>query len=99
MCPAVMRDFMAGRDHGLAGAGMALDGEARDEPCRAYAKALEQVENAARADKAKFPARQCRRRGHAARDEARLRVEIEAQADNVARHAASPGRVELGGSR
>ena len=71
---------------------MALDGEARDEPGRANAGGLEQGQDAPRADQAELAARQRRRRRHAAGDEARLGVEIEGQADDVAGHLGLPER-------
>src|SRR6185503_9240494 len=48
---------------------------------------LEKAENAARRHGAELAARQRRRRGHAARDEAGLGVEIEGEADDVAGHS------------
>src|SRR5215472_15321576 len=72
----------------LAGARMALDGKSRHEPGRANPVRLEQSKDALRADEAELPARERRRARHAAGDETRLRVEVEAQADDVARHLA-----------
>ena len=90
MRPAVMRDFMAVAHDRLARAWMALDGEARNEPGGADAVRLEQSEDALRANKAELAARERRRAGHTAGDEPGLRVEVEAQADDVARHPALP---------
>src|SRR5262249_27246229 len=59
---------------------------------RANAVGLEQGQDALRADKAELPARERRRARHAAGDESRLGVEVEAQADDVARHLALPRR-------
>ena len=86
MRPAVVRNLVAVRGHRLARRRMALDGEAGHEPGGADAARFQQRQNPARADQAELAARQRGRRGHAARDEPGLRVEIEGQADDVARH-------------
>src|SRR5262245_15742864 len=91
MRPAVMRHLVAALYHRLARTRMALDREAGDEPGRTQAECLEQIEDAARADEPEFAARQRRRRGHAARDQPGLGVEIEGEADDVARQRALPG--------
>src|SRR5207247_3568439 len=96
--PAVMRDLMAVAHDRLAGARMARDGEARNEPGGADPVRLEQSENALRANKAELAARERRRADHTAGDEPGLRVEVEAQADDVARHPALPN-VDTGASR
>src|SRR5262249_39092360 len=89
--PAVVRHLVAVGDHRLAGARVALDGEARNEPGGADAAGLEQTQNASRPDQAELAARQRRRRGHAAGDETRLGVEVEGEADDVARHGFGSG--------
>ena len=86
VCPAMMRDLMAARDHRLACGGMALDRKARNEPRRLDALRLEHTQDAPRAGEPKLAARQRGRRGHAAGNEARLGVEIESQTDDMARH-------------
>ena len=88
--PAVMRHLVAVAHDLGAGGGMALDGKSRDEPGRAQPAGFQQRENAPGADEAKFSARQRRRRRHAARDEARLRVEIERETDDVAGQRGPP---------
>ena len=92
MRPAVVRHFVGVPHHRLAGAGMALDGEARNEPGRANAERLQQRQDAPRAEQTELPARERRRARHAAGNEPRLRVEIEGQADDVAGHLALPER-------
>ena len=55
MRPAVMRHLVAVAHHRLAGAGMALDGEARDEPGRANAEGFQQRQDALRPDEPELP--------------------------------------------
>src|SRR5256885_638578 len=75
----------------VAGVGMALDGEAGNEPGGADAAVFQQAEDAAGAGEPELSARQRRRRGHPARNEAGLRVEVEGEADDVTRHVSLPG--------
>ena len=86
MRPAVMTDLVAGGHDRLADLRIALNGEAGREPGGVDGARLEQIDNPARADQAEFTARQRRRRAHPTRNEARLRIEVEGEADNVARH-------------
>src|SRR5258708_1104778 len=79
-----------GRPGCLTGARMALDRKAWNEPGGADAVRLEQSEDALRAEKPELPARERGRAGHAAGDEPRLRIEVEAQTDDVTRHPALP---------
>ena len=72
----------------LAGARMALDGKSRNEPGGTHTVRLEQGEDALRSHKAELAARERRRARHAAGNEARLRVEVEGEANDVARHLA-----------
>src|SRR5262245_31747513 len=88
----MMRDFMPARDHGIAFPRPALDGEAGDEPGRWDAARFEEIKNAARGQRTELAARERRRRGHAARDEAGMGVEVEAEADDMARHGVSRGQ-------
>ena len=83
---------------GLTGARMALDRKAWNEPGGADAVRLEQSKNALRAEKPELPARERGRAGHAAGDEPGLRVEVEGQTDDVARHPALPN-VDTGAIR
>ena len=92
MRPAVVRHLVPVPHHRLTGAGMAFDGKSRDEPGRANAGGLQQGQDAARADEAELSARERRRGRHAAGDEARLGVEVEGQADDVAGHLCLPER-------
>ncbi len=84
--PAVVRHLVAVGDHRLAGARMALDGEAGDEPGRADGARFEHGQDPRRRDEAELAARQRRRRGHAAGDEGGLGVEVEGETNDVARH-------------
>src|SRR5262245_8816984 len=91
MRPAVVADLMAVLDHGRAGVRVALDGEARDEPGAAQAMRFQERENPPRAGEPELAARQRRRAGHAARNEAGLGIEIEREADDVAGHVLDAG--------
>ena len=90
VCPAMVRDLMAARDHRLACGRVALDRKAGNEPRRLDRLRLEQRQDAPRAGEPKLATRQRSRRGHAAGDEARLGVEIERQTDDMARHHFPP---------
>src|SRR5262249_25688501 len=89
---AVVRHFMPVSQQRLTRARMTLDGKSWHEPGRANAVGLEQSKNPLRADKAELPARERRRARHAAGVEPKLRVEVEAQAAEVARPLALPER-------
>src|SRR4029079_6022967 len=84
--PRMVPDLVAAFGHGGAFLRPALDGEARRKPGRLDAALLEEFQDAARRHGAELAARQRRRRGHAARDEPGLGVEIEGEADDVAGH-------------
>ena len=65
----------------------------------ADAARFQERQDPARGQCAELAARQRRRRGHAAGDEARLGVEIEGQADDVARHGRALGMLDGQGER
>src|SRR6185312_11694207 len=92
MRPAVMRHLVPVLHHRLTGAGVALDGKSRDEPSGADTGGFEQGQDAPRADEAELPARERRRGRHATGDEARLGIEVEGQAHDVAGHLCLPER-------
>src|SRR3954471_10931891 len=92
MGPAVMRHLVSVPHHRLTGAWVALDGKSRDEPGGADAEGLEQGQDAPRADEAELSARERRRGRHATGDEARLGIEVEGQAHDVAGHLCLPER-------
>src|SRR5260370_24570385 len=96
--PAVVRHFMAVPHDCLTGARMALDRKAWNEPGGADAVRLEQSEDALRAEKPELPARERGRAGHAAGDEPGLRIDVEGQTDEAARHTALPN-VDTGAIR
>src|SRR5688572_75682 len=82
----MMPDLVARVGHRRAFLWPALDGETRHEPGRRDAALLEEFEDAPRRHGAELAARQRRRRSHAARDEARLGVEVEGEADDMTGH-------------
>src|SRR3954470_11715293 len=92
MRPAVMRHLVPVLHHRLTGAGVALDGKSRDEPGGADTGGFEQGQDAPRADEAELSARERRRGRHATGDEARLGIEVEGQAHDVAGHLYLPER-------
>src|SRR5205807_6942155 len=84
MGPAVVADLVAGRDHRLALARIGLDGVSGNEPSRSDAPRFEEVDQSPRPERAELAARQRRRRGEPAGDEARMRIEVEGEANEVA---------------
>jgi len=90
--PAVVADLVAIGEDGFAFSRVAFDGEPWHEPGAADPHAVEEVQDPMRGQRAEFAARQGRGRGHAPCDKPRLRVEVVAEADDVARHARAPGR-------
>src|SRR5439155_24864747 len=91
--PAVVADLVTRLEHSPAGLRIGFQGVPGNEPGGGNAVLLEQRQDARGADHAELPARYRRRRGHAARDPAGHRVEIEADANDVLRrHALAPIR-------
>jgi len=84
-----MADLVAGRDHFLADLRVAFDREAGREPGAARPVRFQKIKDPARAREPELAARERGRRGHVARDEAGLGIEIEGQANDMAGHGCS----------